>query len=74
MAKTWNMEDEVEKILDFLLRIVVGILAMYFVNSLLGRMGFPTIVGINGISVLTCGFLGFPGLVALYAFGFYKVL
>ena len=74
MEKTWNRKDEMEKFLDFLLRIVVGMLVIYFVNSLLSRMGFSTIVGINGISVLTCGFLGFPGLVALYGFGFYKVL
>lgn len=63
-----------EKILDFLLRMVVGTLAIIFVNSLLCKMGFSTVVGVNGISVLTCGILGFPGLVALYAFGFSKVL
>ena len=63
-----------EKILDFLLRIISGILAISFLNPLLEGMGIPAVVGVNGISVLTCGFLGFPGLAALYAFGFYKLL
>lgn len=63
-----------EKILDFILRIIAGILAISFVNFLLKGMGIPMVVGVNEISVLTCGILGFPGVVALYAFGFYKVL
>lgn len=63
-----------EKILDFILRIVLGTLAMLLVNSLLKRLGIPILVGVNGLSVLTCGILGFPGLAVLYVFAFYRIL
>jgi len=63
-----------EKLLDFFVRMIVGTLVIWIVNSLLEKMGISGIVGVNSISVLTCGFLGFPGLVALYGFGFYKLL
>ena len=71
-------EEEVkagmEKILDFFVRMIVGTIAIWFINLLLEGIGICGVVGVNGISVLTCGFLGFPGLVALYAFGIYKAL
>lgn len=63
-----------EKLLDFLLRMILGTLTMFLVNALLERMGISGVVGVNGTTVLTCGILGFPGLAALYVFGFYKLL
>ena len=63
-----------EKLLDFLLRMILGTLTMFFVNALLERMGICGVVGVNGTTVLTCGILGFPGLAVLYVFGFYKLL
>ena len=63
-----------EKILDFFMRIIGGVLAIWVVNSLMETMGLPRVVGVNALSVLTCGILGFPGFVALYAFGICKVL
>ena len=63
-----------EKILDILLRVILGVLVIFFVNGMLETLGIPRVVGVNGMSVLTCGILGFPGLVVLYLFGFYKLL
>ncbi len=63
-----------EAILDFLLRMIVGTLAMFLINSLLESVGLFGVVGVNGTTVLTCGILGFPGLAALYIFEFYKRL
>lgn len=63
-----------EKILDFFLRAILGTLAMFFVNGVLEGVGIFLGVGVNSITVLTAGFLGFPGLAALYIFAFYKIL
>lgn len=56
------------------MRCILGTIAMYFINTALEKMGFTLGVGINAVTVLTSGILGFPGLLALYAIGFYKLL
>ena len=66
----WTME----KILNVVMRGILGTIAMYFINSLLGGIGLPLGVGINAATVLTSGILGFPGLLALYGIGIYKTL
>ena len=53
---------------------ILGTIAMYFINSLLGGIGLPLGVGINAATVLTSGILGFPGLLALYGIGIYRIL
>lgn len=63
-----------EKILNLVMRGILGTIAMYFINSVLDRMGVTLGVGINAATVLTSGILGFPGLMALYGIGFYKML
>ena len=66
----WNMEQ----VLNLLLRAILGTIAIYFINSALAAAGVSLGVGINGLTVLTSGILGFPGLLALYGFGLYKIL
>ncbi len=63
-----------EKILNLLMRGILGTIAMYFINSFLDFVGMPLGVGINAATVLTSGILGFPGLLALYGIGIYKTL
>ena len=63
-----------EKILNLLMRAILGTIAMYFINSALNRLGVPLGVGINAATVLTSGILGFPGLLALYGIGIYRIL
>lgn len=63
-----------EKILNFVMRGILGTIAMYFINSVLEGMGISLGVGINAATVLTSGILGFPGLLALYGIGIYKIL
>ncbi|MCI9319401.1 MAG: Pro-sigmaK processing inhibitor BofA [Lachnospiraceae bacterium] len=63
-----------EWMLNVLMRGILGTIAIYFINDALLGMGIPIEVGINPVTVLTSGFLGFPGLVALYGIGFYKIL
>lgn len=63
-----------EKIINFVMRGSLGTIAIYFINMALERMGISAGVGINAATVLTSGILGFPGLLALYGIGFYKLL
>ena len=63
-----------EKILNFVMRGILGTIAMYFINSVLEGMGISLGVGINAANVLTSGILGFPGLLAIYGIGLYRIL
>lgn len=55
-----------EWLVNFLLRGVLGAVAIYFINLAVTGQGYPALVGINPVTVLTCSMLGFPGLAALY--------
>lgn len=68
------MRHRMEWLLNFVLRAVFGTLAILFINSGLTRMGITGGPGLNPVTVLTSGFLGFPGLAALYGIYFYKSL
>lgn len=63
-----------EKLLNVVMRGILGTIAMYFINSVLAKAGIFPGVGINAATVLTSGILGFPGLAALYGIGFYRTL
>lgn len=63
-----------ELVINFVLRGVFGIILMYIVNSYMKMNEIDLQMGINGITVLTTGILGFPGIVLLYGINFYKSL
>lgn len=63
-----------ERILNFLLRGILGTIAIYFINGALAKMGISLGIGINAATVLTSGILGIPGVAALYGIGLYKTL
>lgn len=63
-----------EKILNIVMRAILGTIAIYFINTALARRGISLGVGINAFTVLTSGILGFPGLLALYGVGLYRTL
>ena len=63
-----------EWLINFVLRAVMGTVGIYALNYLLAARQLQVAVGINPFTVLTSGILGFPGLLALYAIGFYKLL
>lgn len=70
--RIWRMD--MEKLLNIIMRGILGTIAIYFINAVLERTGLPLGVGINAATVLTSGILGFPGLLALYGIGLYKTL
>lgn len=63
-----------EWLLNVIMRSIFGVIAIYFINEALAGAGISLGVGINGVTVLTSGILGIPGVVALYGIGLYKLL
>ena len=68
------LRRKAEIILNFIVRSVLGVLAIYLLNQGLASMGIEQVVGINPISVLTVGSLGTGGVALLYGILFYKML
>lgn len=63
-----------EGLLNFIMRSILGVIAIYFINAALAERGISLGVGINIYTVLTSGMLGIPGVAALYGIGLYKFL
>lgn len=67
-------EKGVRIMVNFFVRVVVGIALVFFVNEFMSLQGVPVRVGINHITVLTSGILGVPGVALLYGISFYGIL
>lgn len=63
-----------EWIINFVLRAVTGTAAAFFINGFFVSKGVLIAIGINPITVITSGILGFPGLIMLYGINLYKIL
>lgn len=68
------IRTKAEWLMNLVMRSILGTIAMYFINEALAFAGISLSVGINGVTVLTSGILGFPGILALYGIGLYKLL
>lgn len=58
-------------LVNFGLRLTMGILGIYLLNSLLGNFGLILEVGINGYNALIVGLLGVPGFMLVYGLAAY---
>ncbi len=67
-------KSRAEWIINFILRGVLGMVMVYFVNYFLsGRV--PGIeIGYNLVTFIITGILGFPGVLMLYGINFYMIL
>ena len=65
------MKNWAEILLNFGIRAIFGMIAVWLINSWMRGSGLETVVGINPLSFLTTGFLGIPGVVLLYGLRFY---
>ncbi|NLL79751.1 MAG: Pro-sigmaK processing inhibitor BofA [Clostridiales bacterium] len=65
---------KMECIINFILRGVTGMIAIYFINAVFMQQNISIGVGINLLSVLTSGVLGFPGVILLYGVQIYHFL
>ena len=62
-------------ILNFLLRVVFGAIAIYAVNSLLsGVFGGNLHLGLNPLNLLTVGTLGISGFGLVFAISVFSIL
>lgn len=61
-------------IINFVLRGVLGTIAIYLINQTLLWQGMQFSIGINPLTVLTSAGLGFPGILLLYGIKIYSVL
>ena len=60
--KKWGTKIAV----NFLVRGIVSFAIIFFVNGFLDGQGISACVGMNPVTFLTSGILGFPGVAMLY--------
>lgn len=58
----------------FLVRAILGMLLIFCINQFLTYKGISLSVGLNEITFLTSGALGFPGVCLLYGITALKIL
>lgn len=59
---------------NFIVRAVVGMIIIFFVNEYLDYRNISVSVGLNGVSFLTSGIFGIPGVALLYGIIIYHKL
>lgn len=67
-------ENHTSILVNFIVRAVVGMGVIFFTNEFLASRGISEAVGMNGLSFLTSGTLGIPGVCLLYGILFYQNL
>lgn len=60
------LRKKAEIVLNFFVRMVVGLVGVYIVNAILAQRGIDVAVGVNALSAITLGSLGFGGFLLLY--------
>lgn len=68
------IRKKAEWLINFLFRAVVGSVLIYCINMAVTSYGIQIAVGINPVTVLTSGFLGFPGIALLYGINLLEFL
>ena len=68
------LKKKAEILLNFAARMVVCFICVYFLNSFFTSRGLDVSIGINPLSALTVGSLGFCGVAALYGILFLQLL
>lgn len=58
-------------IVNFVVRAVIGVALIFFLNQFLADYGVEVNVGINPLTVVTSGTFGVPGVALLYGISFY---
>ncbi|WP_294785508.1 pro-sigmaK processing inhibitor BofA family protein [uncultured Eubacterium sp.] len=68
------LKKNAEILLNFAARVVVCFICTHFLNAFFAGHGLNVAIGVNLISVLTYGTLGFSGMAALYGIMLLQVL
>lgn len=67
-----DREQRTHLVVNFIVRAILGMGIIYFVNEFLAYRDITVAVGMNGVSFLTSGVLGLPGVALLYGILFYQ--
>lgn len=68
------LRSKLEWVLNFMIRSIGGVVTIYLFNLFLVKQNIAAEIGINFLSVLTSGILGFPGVILLFGIKFYEML
>ncbi|MFP3155725.1 pro-sigmaK processing inhibitor BofA family protein [Lachnospiraceae bacterium ZAX-1] len=68
------LKQKAQIVLNFCVRMVLGMISVYFLNHFLEIQHIELAVGLNPISALTVGILGISGFALLYGIMLYKFL
>jgi len=61
-------------VLNFLLRVVMGVIGIYTCNTLLSGLGVGIYLGINLVNLLTIGILGISGFGLVFSVAAFSIL
>lgn len=67
-------EKQPHIMINFFVRVILGIAMIFFVNEFLEYENIAVRVGMNPLTLLTSGVLGTPGVALLYGIAFYRGL
>ena len=68
------LRRKAEIFLNFIVRTILGVLAIYTINMMLARFGIEVAAGMNPVNILAVGSLGIGGLALIYGILFYNML
>lgn len=68
------LKRRTEWVINFLLRGVMGMLGIYFINMILASSVPEVGMGYNVVTFLVSGILGLPGIALMYGVNFYMLL
>lgn len=68
------MKQKNQFLVNFIVRAILGIGLIFFVNYFLEQKNIAITVGFNAISFLASGFLGLPGVAMLYGIAAIPIL
>lgn len=60
------LKSRFDLIVNFILRICLGLLGIYLLNTILASSYITMGVGVNSLNALVVGLLGLPGFLLLY--------
>lgn len=67
-------ENKPSIFVNFIVRAILGMAIIFFVNEFLDYRNISVSVGMNGVSLLTSGIFGIPGVALLYGIVVYQSL
>lgn len=68
-----TLRNHIETIINFVLRGILGMMMIYFINYFFSSRMPGMEMGYNLVTFLTSGILGFPGILLLYAINLYMI-